>query len=117
MTFDEAIAEIGNHCAVLPDDAAVERQMEIVSGGFRQSADKPLPALYATRELAIAAWCNTMLDAVQDHEPDGVLFIDGPHLDKHIMTNQTERGAQRTVEDRFSVTATVGLTGCKTTAG
>ena len=103
------MAEIEQHCSLADDNAVVHEQIEVLSGGFRASVDDPVPALYATRELAVAAWTNTMLDMIEDHKPGAISFIDGPHIDKHLMTNQTERGTQRTVEDRFSVVANVGL--------
>lgn len=110
MTFDEAMDELAALVTILPgSDNVVHATFETASGGLRKSVDDPLPALYATRELAIAAWCETVAALIEEHEPHAISFADGPHLDKHLMTNQSQRNLQRTVEDRFSVTACVGI--------
>lgn len=110
MTFDQAMEELSRLVTVLSGNGQVVHQtFETASGGIRKSTDDPLPALYATRELAIAAWCETVSDLIAEHEPVAITFTDGPHLDKHLMTNQSLRNLQRDVEDRFSVTACVGI--------
>lgn len=112
MTFDQAITEITAHFPMVEIDKgqAVSLQMEVCSGGVLAKPDDPVPLLCMSRELAIATWCDTMLQELGEIESLASFgFLDGPHCDQHTMTNQTARNQQRVVEPRFSVTATIGL--------
>lgn len=111
MTFDEAVDEITAHFPLNTiDERAPSTRIDVCSGGILAKPDDPAPGLFTTRELAIEAWCNSMLLALSEVERfEAFSFVDGPHCDKHLMTNQTMRNLQRTCEDRFSVTATIGL--------
>lgn len=111
MTFDDAVAEITEHFPLNAiDERSSSSRIEVCSGGILAKPDDPVPGLFVSRELAIEAWCDSMLLALGDIDHlEAFSFVDGPHCDKHLMTNQTIRNLQRTCEDRFSVTATVGL--------
>jgi hypothetical protein len=111
MTFDEAVAAITDNFPMNTiDERSPSRRIEVCSGGIIAKPDDPVPGLFASRELAIDAWIDSMMVALGDLEGlESFSFVDGPHCDTHVMTNQTVRLQQRVVENRYSVTASVGL--------
>jgi hypothetical protein len=76
--------------------------------GPRASRDVE-PALYAREDLAVTAWQREMLGALRDEKAIAITFVDGPHLDKWHITVTDSKRTHRVAEDRYSVTAKVGI--------
>lgn len=83
-------------------------RINVTSGGIRASRDVE-PALYASRDLAIAAFQRETLTALRERKPAAIHFVDGPHVDKWNITVMDSRGTQRVAEQRWSVTAQIRL--------
>lgn len=112
MRLDEAVAAIH---AEFPQADAQERLalhtddcIEVTSGGLSEPGAEE-PALYASRELAVAAFRREALDVLRARCPRAAAFVDGPHLDKWQITKADSRNTHRVAADRFSVTARIGL--------
>lgn len=112
MTIDAAIAAI---LAEFPEASAeaklaldADNVIGMTSGGMRADRDVE-PALYISRELAITAFQREALAALRDRAPVAIVLVDGPHVDKWNITVMDSRGTQRVAEQRFSVTAKIGL--------
>jgi hypothetical protein len=67
------------------------------------------PALYASRELAVANWHRETLAALRERAPQSIVLVDGPHLDKWHITVMDRTGTHRSAEPRWSVTSRIGL--------
>jgi hypothetical protein len=112
LTPDAALAAI---LAEFPEASAgakraltIENTISITSGGLRVERDVE-PALYASRNLAVANFQREALAILRERAPAAIAFVDGPHIDKWHITVADSRGTQRVAEARFSVTATIGL--------
>lgn len=82
---------------------------DVSSGGVKKSTRDPEPALYLTSEAAIAAWRDHVLALLTAEKATGFSVIDGPHLDKWRITVADGSYTQRIAEDRYSVTARIGV--------
>lgn len=107
MTPGAAIAAI---LAEFPRDdlSEVAETIAMTSGGLRTERDVE-PALYASRDLAVAAFQREALTALRERAPAAITFVDGPHVDKWNVTVMDSRGTHRVAEQRWSVTAKIGL--------
>jgi hypothetical protein len=82
---------------------------DVSSGGVKARSPDAEPALYLTAESAIAAWRDQMLALLKAEKATGFSVIDGPHLDKWRVTVADGGYTHRIAEDRYSVTARVGI--------
>lgn len=107
MNLPDAVAAI---TAAFPVDHAsdIAETVDMTSGGLRSSRDVE-PALYATRDLAVANWHRETMALLGERNAVAVSFLDGPHLDKWHITVMDRNGTHRVAEPRWSVTAKVGL--------
>lgn len=112
MTIDTAIATI---LAEFPEASAEDRLtlntddcINMTSGGPRTDRDVE-PALYASRELATTNFEREALTALRECAPASIVLVDGPHVDKWNITVMDSRGTHRVAEQRWSVTAKIGL--------
>lgn len=112
MTVDEAVAAIGAEFPQADTEQKLrlhsDNCLDITSGGPRLAPDSE-PALYVSRELAVAAWQREVLTALRERKPEAIVFSDGPHLDKWHITIMDRSGTQRVAEPRWSVTCVIGL--------
>jgi hypothetical protein len=108
MILSDVVAAI---LAAFPLDDKNDRsaEIEITSGGPRASSDFVEPALYISRDLALAAFQREVLTALRERAPTAITFLDGPHVDNWNITVMDSRGTHRVSEQRFSVTAKIGL--------
>jgi hypothetical protein len=82
---------------------------DVSSGGVKKAARDPEPALYLTSDAAIAAWRDQVLALLTAEKATGFTIIDGPYLDKRRITVADSNYTHRTAEDRYSVTARIGI--------
>jgi len=108
MTLDRAVAaleaEFGEqHAGFEPNERLV-----VSSGGEGRAGDSA-PALYLMSAVAITAWQDAVAAMLRARKPKHWYVADGPHLDKWFMTAMDEKRTHRVAEERYSVTATIGL--------
>lgn len=111
MNITEACGGITAEFPLAEGDSALQLTtdgLEISSGGMRKPRD-PEPALYLTSEAAIAAWQREVLTWLRAEKVVAIKFLDGPHLDKWRITVADGKYTHRTAEDRYSVTARIGV--------
>jgi hypothetical protein len=108
MSPDVAVAAILAEFPEAPTGVAPAETIEITSGGARTDRDVE-PALYASRALAAANFQREALAALRGHKPAAIIFVDGPHLDNWHMTVMDSKGTQRMAEQRYSMSAKIGL--------
>jgi hypothetical protein len=82
---------------------------DVSSGGVKKSTRDPEPALYLTSDAAIVAWRDHVLELLKTEKATGFSVIDGPHLDKWRITVADGKYTHRIAEDRYSVTARIGI--------
>jgi hypothetical protein len=90
-------------------DGGIGATFEVSSGGLRVNAREPEPALYITSDAAIRAWRDQVLALLKADKAAGFSVIDGPHLDKWRITVADGKYTHRIAEDRYSVTARIGI--------
>lgn len=110
MSFADALQFFETIC---PRDDKIEptETYIVTSGGIAKDDKEPPPALYGTKDMAIAKWRVEMLGVLSNAKKSRAYkFLDGPHLEKFQITIAMNRhGIHRVAEDRYSVTAKVGI--------
>lgn len=93
--------------------AASHRVHEVSSGSCRESARMPHPALWVSEDDAVLSFIDTMRDLVtsmmQEHHTTRWWWHRAPVVERHFMTEQDARGSQRVTQDRWAVSAAVGV--------
>lgn len=102
------LAEFGDASTEARLALHTDQCLDITSGGLRTAPDVE-PALYASRELAVAAFHRETLSILRAKAPAAIALLDGPHLDKWNITVMDRAGTHRVAEPRWSVTARIGI--------
>jgi hypothetical protein len=89
LNITEALGDISAPIPRAEDsigDGGIGSTFEVSSGGVREKARDPEPALYLTSDAAIRAWRDQVLALLKADKAAGFSVIDGPHLDKWRIT-------------------------------
>ena len=81
--------------------------VEISSGGVVQPGDQA-PALWISKDLAVAAYERELAAFLASCEADDWRVVNEPIADKFHMTVRDDRGGHRVAGVRWSITATIG---------
>jgi hypothetical protein len=111
MTFEDAIKSLEAEFGAQSSGQPASVKAVVCSGGIREKATDPEPALFIEREPAIIAWRDEVATWLRTQKPSAWHIVDnGIHCDKFFITVMDERKTQRLAEDRFSVSATIAVT-------
>lgn len=95
-----AMSEVQRGFASWRSDVKAPGAVTVYSGGAPLE-DGRMPALYATQELAIAAWRDTML-GLADPEAE-LIWVDRPEIELLRITVADAKQTHRIAHDRFVV--------------
>lgn len=111
MKLEEAVGKIEeNFGAQFGLGALPAEQLStaiITSGGPKFTRRDPEPALWVSPEAANKAWLRETMEFLASKKLEIYRISDGPHCDRWNMTATDGRGQQRTVEPRWSTSATI----------
>lgn len=94
----------------LAEPTVLAEAVHILTSGGEQADGQPVPALYATKAQAIAAYDREKRAFIDALPVDARWrIIDEPVADKFKITLMDERGRHRMAEDRWSVMAKIGV--------
>jgi hypothetical protein len=108
VTLDEAFEKLQTEFGVFDTEGKPGEQVETASGGELKTPEKP-PGLYLSRELAVASWYRCTAEMLREKDPATWRVIGNVNVDKWRITVADEKNTHRIAEDRYSVSATVGL--------
>lgn len=107
MNITEALGDIS--VSYPRTDDKTGDAFEVTSGGIRGYPRDPEPVLCITADMAIKMWHHEILALLEKEKAIGFSVLDGPHLDKWHITVADGKYTHRIAEDRFSVTARIGV--------
>jgi len=109
MNLAEAVAQLAVEFGAATDEFEPNDKRVIASGGVKEKPIDPEPALYVSAEAALAAWLREVQTFLREQKPRRWRLVDGPHLDKWLITVMDVKQMHRVGEPRWSVQATIGV--------
>ena len=109
--FNTALDRIEKVARVAPKEGDDLATAFVYSGGHFQG-DKPqqqIPAIYLSPEPAVDDWCDHILAFLAIEQAATFRFAEIPKLEKLIMTETGEDGAQRLTATRYGVTSKMAV--------
>lgn len=110
MTLDEAIAKLETEFGARDADHVSNDMCEVCSGDERADPTDPAPGLFLTKEQAIRAWYHAARDHLTEQRPSAWRIDGDITIDKWRITIADSMNTHRIANDRYSVSASIGVT-------
>ena len=109
--FNAAIDKIEKVARVAPKDGDDLAMAFVYSGGSfpGDAPQRQIPAIYLTAAAAVEDWQERIAAYLRSERADTFRFAEVPKLEKLIMTEMGEEGAQRLTATRYGVTSKVAV--------
>lgn len=108
MTLDQARKDIEEGW-LLDSTLADLPSIIVCSGGLRSSMEAPVPALYASEEMAVKEWWRAVVSALDPQLHSAMRWVSQPEICQWQMTVQDSRGTHRLSTTRYSVSCRISL--------